>query len=173
MSSLLGTSLAPFEGYVYHGVKHLDTWDAICRGGGLRLGKHVSDPGDLGAGIYCTTSFRCASNYATFDDRVRGQPRTVLLAKVRLRNALWIDFGKSSTEKRRVADAWYSDMRAAYGPTCRGDWGERIEAARRWRAAYLKDGIDGLVADHWDCPRTVVLFEPERSVLEIRCRRRR
>ena len=166
----------PVRGWFFHGVRDRAAFAAVCRDG-LRLPtEHASDPGDLGRGVYLTKSRSEALHYATGG---------VLAARVDLKSAFVLNF------KKGTGRPWYNAMTQKFGGNpVNGDvakqlkmltddeapvyggteqWADRNRFAGIWHEALIADGVDGLVTVGWDLGETVVLFQPEKSVLELRC----
>jgi hypothetical protein len=70
---------------------------------------------------------------------------------------------------RTPALEWIDQMVAEHGDPTGGQWNERVAAAIRWRQALMEDGISGVVADNYDSPRTIAVFDPEESIVEWTC----
>lgn len=183
------TTLAtrPVSGWYFHGVANQEAFEKICRGEDiLRLAPTVSDPGDLGRGLYLTSRRAEASNYGHGN---------VLRVHVQLQNALIVDF-RPQARGRAAANAWLDHMNALYGspvtgrryemllaeeaweaageigpppPYSRVIHADRVAAATAWRDHMLQSGVDGISARGWDFGGPLVLFLPERQVVEIEC----
>jgi hypothetical protein len=176
------------DGWFYHGVGDREVFERICAGEDvLRLAAHKSDPGDLGRGLYLTSSIHEAEMYGHGG---------VLLVHAHLQNALrlnfkderasaraWVDrmdekFGSPVTGRRRemtlAYDAWEDGGEVGPEPPLpRTFLRDRLSAAEAWRRDLLGSGIDGLAVVGWDLAPGLVLFEPERQVLEVKCLRPR
>lgn len=184
------TTLAtrPVSGWYFHGVANREVFEKICRGEDvLRLAPAVSDPGDLGRGLYLTSRRAEAKSYAGNGG--------VLRVRVQLQNALIVDF-RPQARGQAAASAWIDHMNALYGspvtgrrhemlqaeeawedagkigpppPRARIVHADRVAAAEAWRAHMLRHGVDGISARGWDFGGPLVLFLPEQQVVEIEC----
>lgn len=156
----------PYETWAWHGMAEPEAYEAVCTGREtLKISgdAFAHDPGDFGRAVYLTEEKAVAKAYAA----TIGRTRAVVRAKARLERAIWLDFRK----KRDEAWRFLEEMTARHGDTVRGGREERLAAAWRWRESILESGMDGMVVDDYDSRRTLVVYEPGRSILDISCPR--
>lgn len=159
--------IGKFSGEAYHGFGNPDLWEQVCRDG-LGLPSEPETDADFGIALYFTTSKKIASTYAQKFNR---RPM-IIKAAISLEKAVLLSFNgqreRWEGKVRTPSLKWIDAMVAKHGDPTAG-WKERVAAAIRWREALLQDGIDGVVADNYDSPKTIAVFEPEKSIVDWTC----
>lgn len=160
--------IAEFVGDGYHGFGNPDLWEQVCRDG-FGLPAEPETDADFGLALYFTTSKKIAATYAQkFERKVM-----VVKAAIHLPRAIYLKFNgqreRWEGKERTSSLAWIDEMVSKYGDPTGGQWNERVAAAIRWREVLLDGGIDGVVADNYDSPRTIAVFDPEESIVDWTC----
>lgn len=155
-----------FRGIGYHGFGNPDAWEQACRDG-LRVPYIPETDADFGTALYFTTSKKIASTYA---DKFNGR-KMIVKAKISLPRAVFLKFSgqreRWEGKVRTPSLQWIDEMGVRYGDP--SQWENRTEVANRWREVLLKIGIYGIVADNYDSPRTIAVFDPEVSIVSWGC----
>lgn len=158
----------PVKGAYWHGVGTKAVWEILMAGGGLRLPEpngHAHDPGDYGLGVYFTDSMARAKTYAA---RV-GDRLALTWCKIELANALVFDWRTGSAlDPAHPTNVQTEFFERLFGNPIHGTPEERRTAAEKWRVGMLARNYDGVIVLRPD-ESEVVVYCPEKSIIQIRC----